>query len=560
PALLFERYTAVGKPPSRYFACSAFRDRKLCPFYRTEDDVRRKERKRIREGLSDTLPAKPVSSRSGKEHRALLQEARTLLGSVQNPISGSDSGKTKRKHAQKENSKNRGVRFCPSCACLVTPRSLRNHADHKDVVAKQPSLTLHDLEVPTEHLRALDNDQSNAQYFFAKETATHMVSEFRRLGYRNILCIGTPRLHEMFIKNGSAVQTPPTTTPKGPVSPNKTNPSGTSCTEKDKSKHKTGTHTTAQIVNDDSVHEPQATASEMTQKAVDEPVTFSERERYLHMLRRCDAVVIDPPFAMLPEVLATCVRRVQADWLCVKDGLISTREKIGDSPHSTCENSRDTSGAERLIKVPKTNEQLQIQPHSQTHMSTQPHEKTLNPKPPSLPTYLIMPYFMEPKLHAELPELRMHDYRVQYDNHSTYKTRHTGTSRIVRDSPVRLYTNVPLKLWVPSPAEDYRFCSACDRYVALVNAHCAKCSDCTTKHGPTTNTHCDKCQKCVTAGSVHCDTCMFCVAPSLKHVCEVKGKQKPSGMGKTRALPGQCHICGKTSHKRKDCPKRRKAE
>uniref|UniRef100_H2Z4X4 CCHC-type domain-containing protein n=1 Tax=Ciona savignyi TaxID=51511 RepID=H2Z4X4_CIOSA len=155
-----------------------------------------------------------------------------------------------------------------------------------------------------------------------------------------------------------------------------------------------------------------------------------------------------------------------------------------------------------------------------------PHEHQL------LTTIWLFPYFMENRITNQLP-LSMLDYQVAYDNHKRYKDSHQARYQ----SPVRLFTNIPNPC-VELPAPNYRCCAVCERYVMKANKHCKICKTCPSKDGRTYK-HCSICQVCVKPGRKHCVACSSCQPPG--HTC------------RTKWCDG-CHICGKTTHRRKDCP------
>ena len=53
-----------------------------------------------------------------------------------------------------------------------------------------------DALLPSVVLPALAVDKANAQYLFNDTSADFVIDMFRQLGLRNVLCIGTPRLHD----------------------------------------------------------------------------------------------------------------------------------------------------------------------------------------------------------------------------------------------------------------------------------------------------------------------------------------------------------------------------
>ncbi|CAB4040171.1 Zinc finger CCHC domain-containing 4 [Paramuricea clavata] len=154
-------------------------------------------------------------------------------------------------------------------------------------------------------------------------------------------------------------------------------------------------------------------------------------------------VVLDPPFGGLVEVLAASVRKIWKLADCNKD-------------------YKDSEG------------------------------------PLELPTFWIFPYFMESHIVEEMPSFNMCELKVNYDNHPLYKKRHSSSAKT---SPVRIFTNVPLRDIVLPEDEGYRYCEKCERYVSESNVHCELCNDCTSKDGRIW-LHCSLCNKCVKKGTV----------------------------------------------------------
>uniref|UniRef100_A0A672HGL3 GRF-type domain-containing protein n=1 Tax=Salarias fasciatus TaxID=181472 RepID=A0A672HGL3_SALFA len=152
-----------------------------------------------------------------------------------------------------------------------------------------------------------------------------------------------------------------------------------------------------------------------------------------------------------------------------------------------------------------------------------------------IPMVWIFPYFFEPRILECLPSLTMLDYQVDYDNHPLYKHGKTGR----KQSPVRLFTNIPAKDVVLPKDEGYRFCSVCERYVWSLNKHCSKCNLCPSKDGREWK-HCSACERCVKPSWRHCQACGRCALPD--HPC-----------GSAHAARG-CFLCGSLQHKRRACP------
>ncbi|XP_057305849.1 rRNA N6-adenosine-methyltransferase ZCCHC4-like isoform X2 [Hydractinia symbiolongicarpus] len=151
PTLLFERFT-VGKGSRKYYACSACRDRKECDFFQWADEKLTK----------------------GKLLRQ--KEVKKIL-----------SKKRKSPDVIKENDE-----WCIQCESSVTIQNKDEHREHETKI-----LSLSDVESPSHLLTAKENKKYNAQYFFDQETIKFLSTTISRLGYKNILCIGTPRLFEV---------------------------------------------------------------------------------------------------------------------------------------------------------------------------------------------------------------------------------------------------------------------------------------------------------------------------------------------------------------------------
>ncbi|XP_028621112.1 rRNA N6-adenosine-methyltransferase ZCCHC4 isoform X2 [Grammomys surdaster] len=125
------------------------------------------------------------------------------------------------------------------------------------------------------------------------------------------------------------------------------------------------------------------------------------------------------------------------------------------------------------------------------------------------------------------------DGKVDYDNHALYKHGKTGR----KQSPVRIFTNIPPNKIILPSEEGYRFCPLCQRYVSRENQHCVHCNSCTSKDGRKWS-HCFLCKKCVKPSWIHCDTCNRCALPD--HSCS--------------GPKDGCFICGVLGHKRSNCP------
>lgn len=120
----------------------------------------------------------------------------------------------------------------------------------------------------------------------------------------------------------------------------------------------------------------------------------------------------------------------------------------------------------------------------------------------------IFPYYMESQI---LPlGYEMSDFQVCYSQESNYRQGHQDCSRRKLGSPVRIFTDLPLKSIDLSILQDqYRLCETCQKYVCLTNKHCHDCGSCTGKNGGLYK-HCHDCQRCVKISWRHCNQCKKC--------------------------------------------------
>lgn len=160
PTLLFGTY--VDGELKKFYACSACRDRKLCRFYLEYGQELSKSRKNIWE----------------QEKKKFTQHyPRQKLYIRFNEIKA----------------KSMTMRcYCHNCERLIFSPEKDKHVDH-DITE---NLTDHQLHHPTELLKPLDNAKKEAQYLFSKKSTEDITKMLLKLGAKQILCIGTPRIHE----------------------------------------------------------------------------------------------------------------------------------------------------------------------------------------------------------------------------------------------------------------------------------------------------------------------------------------------------------------------------
>ena len=107
-------------------------------------------------------------------------------------------------------------KFCQDCQMLLLPGEAEAHSSHRSV-----AVTAAQLKRPSMLLRPLDNKKSNAQYLFTDRSAQFLLDTLAALGYRKVLCVGTPRSGRVSVRllqiclnyGGQSF-------PKGPVHPN----------------------------------------------------------------------------------------------------------------------------------------------------------------------------------------------------------------------------------------------------------------------------------------------------------------------------------------------------
>ncbi|VVD01125.1 unnamed protein product [Leptidea sinapis] len=132
-----------------------------------------------------------------------------------------------------------------------------------------------------------------------------------------------------------------------------------------------------------------------------------------------------------------------------------------------------------------------------------------------LPVIWAFPYFSEAYITNLAPEIKMHDYQVEYQNHKKFQNSKGGRKF---GSPVRFFTNLPLLTIDLSNDSSYKFCDKCKCWVSVTNMHCTKCKSCTSKNGMTYR-HCKICGQCVKPTYQHCTTCGRCAQE--KHRCDL---------------------------------------
>ncbi|XP_026761657.2 rRNA N6-adenosine-methyltransferase ZCCHC4 [Galleria mellonella] len=160
-------------------------------------------------------------------------------------------------------------------------------------------------------------------------------------------------------------------------------------------------------------------------------------------------------------------------------------------------------------------------------------------KEDSLPILWAFPYFAEPYIRNMMPEIKMHDYQIEYEKHKKFQSKTKSGRKF--GSPVRFFTNLPLATIDLSNDSNYKFCDKCKYWVAATNNHCNKCKECTSKNGMTYK-HCNTCKRCVKPTFFHCTECNRC-CQQKDHICGIAVESQ------------SCYNCHEKGHKQSACPR-----
>ncbi|XP_037810780.1 rRNA N6-adenosine-methyltransferase ZCCHC4 [Lucilia sericata] len=151
PTLLF--YYEDKSPREGYYACSAYRDKKLCSF---------------------NLPAKELTTK----HLSRVYDVSTLqFRNLREKFL--DSTYESQKH------------YCLTCNEPLKESDLQPHLKHE----VKRNLATRLIKNPTTFLTPLDNDKAQAQYFFDDKALQFFENCFNDLKVTKVICIGAPRLH-----------------------------------------------------------------------------------------------------------------------------------------------------------------------------------------------------------------------------------------------------------------------------------------------------------------------------------------------------------------------------
>lgn len=80
-------------------------------------------------------------------------------------------------------------KFCRSCQQLLLPVDWREHGEHQLL----SDISITQLRRPSQLLYPLENKKTHAQYLFTDRSCQFLAGLLATLGFRRVLCVGTPR-------------------------------------------------------------------------------------------------------------------------------------------------------------------------------------------------------------------------------------------------------------------------------------------------------------------------------------------------------------------------------
>uniref|UniRef100_A0A2P2I5B1 Zinc finger CCHC domain-containing protein 4-like n=1 Tax=Hirondellea gigas TaxID=1518452 RepID=A0A2P2I5B1_9CRUS len=437
PTVCFERFFVGGKS-RKFYACSACRDQKTCPFFLWTDQQQPKTSRN--QWLQKIKDSKPLRSHQDEYRR---------LSSLEN-VSAEERG------------------YCTVCNMLCL---LPSDPDHPPTPRCSPEtiitpLQSSQLQHPSQLVPLKEASKCEAQYLFSKQSVCAVLSLVQQLGATKLLCVGVPSLHEA-IKNQD-----------------------------------TKICATSMLLDIDGRYRSFFPPTSFVRFNMFNQHFFDgtrAKQRLVNFLTGHNklCVVCDPPFGARVELLKETFSFLTDLW-----------RQANNIQDSNSENS-------------------------------------------SLSVLLIFPYFMETQVLGNMSELTMLDYQLEYTNHQYYTS---GTKKSTKKgSAVRVYINKPNQVFKLPESEGYKHCKPCNRWVYKNNVHCDACNGCMGKDGSGYR-HCTSCGRCVKPSWKHCDKCGKCQVQD--HKCS-GGIALTFAEAQKQQIATTCHSCGKTGHKRRDCPVRK---
>ncbi|CAH0398161.1 unnamed protein product [Chilo suppressalis] len=408
PTLLF------SSEKGKYYSCSLCRNKKDCTLRIEEEDWKKESVKKLNEKYYNLIP---------KIDKATLW---------------SNFNEVKTQH-----SSNRA--YCNTCQELyILSQSKKHLKDHRVITPLSDEQLTH----PSSWLPALNDDSVEAQYLFTKKSVSTVLGILKNNKIRNILCIGTPSIHEA-----------------------------------------------AQSSQDfDSI----LLDFDKRHAQFNPPKKFLWYNMFNNYLFNGNTD---------ENVLKNFIKKSREGGICV----------VMDPPFG--------GRVEPLVLALREMSDLYRKIFEKSEVET-------------IPVIWAFPYFSEPYITNMMPEIKMHDYQVEYENHKKFHNKSKGGRKF--GSPVRFFTNLPLFTIDMSNDKNYKLCDKCKYWVSVSNNHCNKCKECTSKNGMTYK-HCNICKRCVKPTFFHCQECGRC-CQQKGHECNVVVQSQ------------SCYNCQEKGHKQSDCP------
>lgn len=85
-------------------------------------------------------------------------------------------------------------KFCQSCQQLLLPVDWGEHGEHQLL----SDISITQLRRPSQLLYPLENKKTHAQYLFTDRSCQFLAGLLATLGFRRVLCVGTPRYGPLF--------------------------------------------------------------------------------------------------------------------------------------------------------------------------------------------------------------------------------------------------------------------------------------------------------------------------------------------------------------------------
>ncbi|KAF5299422.1 hypothetical protein FQA39_LY11568 [Lamprigera yunnana] len=171
PTILFSR--SYQGSPLNFFACSACRDRKDCSFYLCES-----EKDKVSEVVKNQWKRENKKFVYGINHKKLF----VLFHEVLQTSEGMR-------------------RYCQTCDMFVVLKYRDKHNRHKICTNISDYVLTH----PSEFLAPLENPRKEAQFLFSKVAVQTIIDIIKQQSLKNVLCIGTPRVHEHILEEQEMV-------------------------------------------------------------------------------------------------------------------------------------------------------------------------------------------------------------------------------------------------------------------------------------------------------------------------------------------------------------------